>query len=409
MRSVDFGVVGQALDLALQDFMFERRSSICFTLALMAVLAPLIILFGLKFGLIDTIARRLIEDPRNRELVGLGVGRFSPSWFQAMSVREDVTFVVPNTRSIAATFARLINPATRVSEGGVAILPTAAGDPLLEGTTLPRKRDEIVLSASLAAELGAAAGSLLEAQIDRRRQGRAETVSFELTVVGIAPVTAYGGAGAFALLELLVATEDYRDGFAVPELGWSGSQPPAGPRLYPRFRLYARSIFEVADLADALKKEGIEVRTRAVEIASMQSLDRNLSLIFWLVAAVGGSGFLVSLAANLHAHVESKRRELSILRLIGLPVLGVVLMPMAQSALIATIGAATAAAAAGIAAGFLNRLFVVSLQPGEMICRLLPHHLIVALLVTVAAALAASAWAAVRAAHIDPAEEIRDV
>jgi putative ABC transport system permease protein len=409
MRPAGLRVVRQAVDLAFQDFIFERRSSICFTLALMAVLAPLIILFGLKFGLIDTIARRLIEDPRNRELIGVGAGRFPPGWFEAMRLREDVAFVIPNTRSIAATFARLGNPATRASQGGVAILPTAAGDPLLEGIATPRRQDEIVLSASLAAELGATPGSRLEAQIDRRRQERAETVSVEVTVVGIASAAAYGGAGAFVPLALLVATEDYRDGFAVPEFGWSGSEPPAGPRLYPRFRLYARSIFDVAGLADALKGEGIEVRTRAAEIASMQSLDRNLSLIFWLVAAVGGSGFLVSLAANLHAHVESKRRELSILRLIGLPVLGVVVMPMAQAALIALIGAAIAVAAALIAAGFLNRLFMVSLEPGEMICRLLPHHLIVALLGTVAAALAASAWAAFRAARIDPAEEIRDV
>jgi putative ABC transport system permease protein len=409
MRATDLSTIRQALDLALQDFIYERRSSVCFSLALMAVLAPLLILFGLKFGLIDTVANRLIEDPRNRELIGLGAGRFSPSWFDAMRARADVSFVIPNTRSIAATFARLTNPATRASEGGVAIVPTAAGDPLLEGIPLPRKRNEIVLSASLAAGLGVAAGSVIEAQIDRRRHERAETASVELLVIGIAPAPSYGGAGAFVPLELLVATEDYRDGLAVPEFGWGGSEPPTGPRFFPRFRLYARSIFDVAELADALKRQGVEVRTQAAEIASMQSLDRNLSLIFWLVAAVGGSGFLVSLAANLHSHVDRKRKELSILRLIGLPVFGVVLMPMAQSALIAIIGAISAAAIAVIGAMLLNRLFIISLQPGEMICRLLPYHLIVAFFVTLASALAASAWAAIRAGRIDPAEEIRDV
>jgi len=66
-------------------------------------------------------------------------------------------------------------------------------------------------------------------------------------------------------LDLLVATEDYRDGVAVPELGWEGSPPLGGPRTYARFRLYATSIYRVAALESELTAEGIEVRTQVAD------------------------------------------------------------------------------------------------------------------------------------------------
>ena len=84
----------EILRLAYRDFAHERRISLCFVLALMAVLAPLLILFGLKFGLVDTLAQRLVESPANREVLAVGSrqyrrglvrpdrrpGRTWPSW-----------------------------------------------------------------------------------------------------------------------------------------------------------------------------------------------------------------------------------------------------------------------------------------------------------------------------------------
>ncbi len=148
------------------------------------------------------------------------------------------------------------------------------------------------------------------ARIDRHRQGRDEGAVWELAVIGILAPAVLAGEAALVPLALLVATEDYRDGVAVPGLGWEGSPPPAGPRTYARFRLYATSIYTVAALESALTAEGIEVRTQVSEIAAMQALDRNLTRVFWLIALIGTLGFLASLAANLLANVERKRREL---------------------------------------------------------------------------------------------------
>ncbi len=399
----------QILWLAYRDFLHERRISLCFILALMAVLAPLLVLFGLKFGLIDTLAQRLVESPHNREIVGVGSGHYDAAWFKTLAVRPDVAFVIPNTRRIAASFTSLHNPATDDQLRAVQMLPTGPGDPLLATTAQPVRIDQAVLSYLAARKLGVKVGDVIEAQIDRRRHDRAESATLRLEVIGIAPEASLPDEGVFVPLDLLLATEDYRDGIVVARFNWPGTPPPEMARQFARFRLYAGSIYEVAPLRDALLQTGIEVRTQADEIELMQSLDRNLSRVFWLIAGMGSMGFLASLAANLLANVDRKRRELSIVRLLGFPTRSIMLFPVAQAALIGSCGGIAAAVAYFLVAAVLNAGFASSLQKGELICRLLPGHFLGALLATLICAVTASAWAGYRASCIEPAEGIRDV
>jgi putative ABC transport system permease protein len=327
-----------------------------------------------------------------------------------MAARPDVAFLVPNTRRIAASLSALRNPDKGDYLSALQMIPTAPGDPLLvPNVGIPIGTGQLVLSGPAARKLDARVGDILEARIDRRRKDQDEGVAWHVEVTGIAPDSATQEEAVFVPLALLVATEDYRDGVAVRELGWDGAEPRGGPREYARFRLYAKSIYEVAGLHEALTAEGIEVRTQVAEIEGMQSLDRNLGRVFWLIAVIGILGFLASLAANLLANVERKRRELSVVRLIGFPTRSIVLFPVAQSVLIGVIGALCAAAVYFPVATVLNTWFAHSLGAGEYICRLLPSHLLVALGGTLACAGLSAAWAGYRAARIEPAEGLRDV
>ncbi len=144
----------EILRLAYRDFAHERRISLCFVLALMAVLAPLLVLFGLKFGLVDTLARRLVESPANREVLAVGSRQFDEDWFARVAARDDVAFLVPNTRRIAASLSRLMNPATGGDVRALQMIPTGPGDPLLgDSAAVPEGVAELVLSASAAAKL----------------------------------------------------------------------------------------------------------------------------------------------------------------------------------------------------------------------------------------------------------------
>ena len=141
----------------------------------------------------------------------------------------------------------------------------------------------------------------------------------------------------------------------------------------------------------------------------MQSLERNLSRVFWLIATIGGGGFLVALGANLLANVEGKRRELSVIRLLGFSSRGIVLFPLVQGILVAVLGGFIALLLYFIMASILNTLFSASLQNGELICRLLPWHFAAAFVLTLSCAALAAGWAGFRAARIEPAEGLRDV
>ena len=74
-----------------------------------------------------------------------------------------------------------------------------------------------------------------------------------------------------------MAAEAFRDGRAVAALGWSGDPPLAEERVFPSFRLYARTIYDVAGLASVLTEAGQRVKTSAAEIETVRSIDRNLA------------------------------------------------------------------------------------------------------------------------------------
>jgi putative ABC transport system permease protein len=398
------------LGLASRDFVHEWRLSLCQVLALAAILAPMLVLFGLKNGIVTTMRARLIEDPSIRQILPAQSGRFEPAWFRQMAARPEVGFVLPQTRTIAASaFLRNAGVPERPLLTAE-LVPSAAGDPLLAGRApAPAGFEQVVLSQPAADKLGATVGTVLEGSLTRVLRGLSERVNLKLTVAGVLPLASFDREAAFVAMELLIAAEDYRDGRAVEALGWTGSAPLGESRAYAGFRLYARSIDDVAPLRDLLQRQGTEVRTRAAEIETVRALDRNLSAVFWIVAAIGVAGYGLSLASSLWGNVDRKRREIAVLRLVGFDTKRCVLFPACQALMIALAGCVLAMSAYLAVAASVNRFFTATLEPGERICQLAPHHFLAASLATVVLAVLASAIGGLHAARIQPSEALRDV
>lgn len=395
--------------LSLRDYAHEWRMSVCLVLALAAVLTPLLVLFGLKFGVVDTLRARLVGEPRTREIHNLASGQFDAAWFVELARVPEVGFLLPRTRAIASTMTLVPEGARGRGMVVAELIPSAPGDPLLLAGAAPQGVHEAVLSASAARQLGVGPGTLLRGNISRIVDGRRENAAVPLSVTGVLREAAHPRPAALVSLKLLEATEDYRDGHAVPGLGWRGAPAAdAAARRYAGFRLYARSIDDVPALRDRLEAMGLQVRTAAAEIERVQMLDRNLSTVFWLVAAIGLGGFLLSLGVNLWANVERKRRELGILRLVGVSGAAIVAFPVLQAGFTALAGGAVAGLAYLPMERIINARFAASLEEGELVCRLLAGHFAVGLLATLACAVVASALAGWRASRIEPAEGARD-
>ncbi|WP_028693333.1 FtsX-like permease family protein [Pseudomonas cremoricolorata] len=392
--------------LAWQDYCRDGRLSACSVLALVAVITPLLVLFGLKFGLIGSLTERLQREPSVREIIPLGGGRFDAAFIAALAQRSDVAFALPRTRQIAAT-AELLRPAgeRRVS---VEMLPTAVGDPLLQDIPAPTAAGQVVLSHTAAEKLGVQAGDQVQASFSRQRDGELHWQHSALQVQAVLPLSAFERDALFAPLALLEAVEDYRDGFAVPALGWPGAQRKAdAKRVYPAFRLYAQALDDVEPLRQWFAERQLLVSTQAAQIAQVQSLRRNLDLVFWLVAALAVVGALAAVAAGTLAAVERKQRELSVLRLLGFGSAALLLFGVLQALYSALFAASLAALLYQGAEYALNRLFVHT--PGEHASRLLPVHYLVALGTTLLAAASAAAVGGWRVVRIDPSQGIRDV
>lgn len=395
--------------LSFRDYRNEWQMSGCFVLALAAVLGPMLILFGLKAGIIGSMLDQLLHNPRNLEIQSVGAGRYDRNWIDALSARDDVGFVVPQIQSIAANLDLKAPQGKDIVQ--VQLVASRPGDPML-GNLSEQLEDphQLVLTASAADKLGVSTGDQLDGSVARRYRGRSDRVHLNMTVVGVLPQSRDQRVAAYVALPLALAVHDFRNGWAVPELGWTGDERPlSSPRLYAGFRLYAAGLDDVTRLAGYLEDIGLQVKTRAEDIAVVQAMDRNLTLVFWIVALIGLLGFSISLGASLWANVDRKRRELSMLRLVGFHTGDIIWYPILQALLTAFLGWLLAVGIYYGVAWVINHLLVEQLQSDSSICRLEPLHLVVALGVTLLAAGISAGLAGLRAARIEPAEGLREI
>jgi putative ABC transport system permease protein len=396
--------IGLTLSLALADLRHERGLALTAAIACAAVLAPLIVLFGLKAGVVAGLRAELIQNPRAREILNTQNRGFDAAWFRTQRERPEIAFIVPRTRTLSG-IGNVEIPDRPGETVRAELIGTAPGDPLLRGLPQP-EGSAVVVSAALAVRLGLAGPADLSLRIVRIVEGRRETMVLPVRALAIAPPAAFGREGLFLPLPLLLLAEDFQDGLIEPDERTPAIDPEA--RQFAGFRLYARALEDVVALDQDFRRQNIEISTRAEEIAGLIGLDRNLALLFTTIAVLGGAGYLVSLGLSLWANVARKRRELALLRLSGLSAAGLAAFPVAQAAVTAAAGSLLAAALALSVAWFVNRLSFGARAEEFPVCLILPEHLGVAAGATLAGAMLAALVAGLRAARVEPAEGIRE-
>ncbi|UZR29948.1 FtsX-like permease family protein [Methylococcus mesophilus] len=395
--------------LAGRDLFHEWRVSLCLALAIAAVLAPLLVLFGLKSGIVDTLTVRLKSDPRNLEIVWRLNASLEPDWLERLRSNPQVGFAVPSTRTLAATLD--LAAADGIGLQDVDLIPTDTGDPLFGvEDAVPQGLGELALTREAAGKLGVSAGMRVEGVVYRNLHQQRQVLRLPLRVSAVLAESHYSGWGAFVSLPLLQALERYRDGYAVSELGVAdGTSPTSGSSRYARLRLYARSLEAVPGLAESLRTQGYDVSTRSKDIELVKNIDHALSFLFRLIAGVGVAGCVLSLGASLWANVERKRRELALLRLVGIRNRLLAGFPAVQAAGVAAAGIALSFAAYFAAAEAINQTFRMDLGRDEFVCRLLLRDGAIAALLTEVLAVIASLIGVADVLRIEPAESLRQV
>ncbi len=392
--------------LAVQELWHDRKVTFCLVASLASVVAPLLLLFGLKSGIVANLEQRLLQDPKKREIVILGNYKLQKAWFDAVRTRPEVDFLIPLTRSLNTTVDLMKSP--REFTEGIELIPTATGDPLIPANLkVPAALDKILVSHSVALKLDVAAQDFVTIVVHRHREGSPETGRIRVGIGGILPERVFGRDGIFATIELLIAAEDFRDAFRVPVFGIDTGGPRIERTVFARARLYAKSLDDISPLADFVRQRGIEVKTHANEIEETKQIEEVLSFIFNVIAWVAVLGAASSLIGSMIANVDRKRHELSFLRLLGFPVASIALYPAIQSLVIATSGFFLAGGAYILGALAFNNSLGSNLGESGFVCRLSGLHATIAYILTNLIVLTAALIGGYRAAQIEPAESLR--
>lgn len=398
----------QALVLSWKDWKHERLLSLCAVLALASMLAPLLVLQGLKNGVTEGMRERLLRDPTTLIITPKSdAGSFTDEFIQELSQLPGANFAIGRTRA-TATDVTLEN-----TEAGkratIAFEPALEGEPVLARYGVPAPADgsmpDLVLSAPAAGALRCKAGGQLTAKLGRRTpDGKLESLIMKFRVIALLPPSAAERKIAFAPLSLLEDMEDYRDFIAVPRRGLTGEQAK-GKRSYASFRLYARELEDVEKLAAHLEQARIEVTTRSRDIAAIRSLESAINQVILIISIAVGAGFTAFMLSSSEGSIRRKRRMLGMLRLLGFRRMPLMCYPLCQSLLTAACGFALSLGIYFCVALVITRAFA---DRGGLACSLGLADVSFAVLVVVLIAIISSAAAAWQAATLEPSMVIRE-
>ena len=404
MRSPKRGLL---LRLAMQDLWHDRSVSFCIISSLVAVIAPLLLMFGLRYGVVSQLQQELARDPRNLEIRMVSSGHYSAEWIAALQQKSEVGFAIGQTRSLN-TQADLLKDMSHFIENAE-VIPTDLGDPLLGALQLGGE-DEVILSSEAARRLAVREGDTIRLRVMRQLDTRREWGERTLTVGAILVPTYFNRPAPFVQQSLLLALESFRDGYRIPMLGISTGLPLTDkPPMFARARIYANSIDQVAALDLWLKQQRIETVSRLADIENIKSINRVLSLIFNVIAGTALIGCIASLIGAFLANVDRKRKHIAVLRLLGFtsPAVGLYIIFQGVILTLLAYGGGILLYLSGSA--LFNRTLASSQSTEQMICQITPFHSLLALILALTVAILVAIIGARRAIAIQPAESLREL
>ena len=396
------------LYLALKDLWHDRKISLCVVASLVAVIAPLLLLFGLKHGVVNQLQQQLLQDPRNLEVRMTGSGAYNPEWVDKLRQRAEVGFAMGLTRSLNAQ-ADLQGQQGKFANNAE-LVPTGAGDPILPAQYSHLAIGEVVLSATAAQRLNAQAGDAVRLLVSRRLDGVEERGRWTVKVRHVLEPAKFERAAAFVHPDVLMQTEWFRDGYAIAASGvLTGQQTLPAQLRFARARIYAKTIDDVPALEQWLNAQHIETSSQRAEIENVKAINHVLTVIFAVIGVAAVAGCLASMGGAFLANVDRKRRSLAVLRLMGFERRAIVWQLMLQALVLSLGGFVVGLLLYALGSALFNHLLGSSQQIQGFVCAITWLHALTALALVIVMSVGVSLIGAWRANHIHPAESLREI
>ena len=396
------------LHLALKDLWHDRKISLCVAASLVAVIAPLLLLFGLKHGVVNQLQQQLLQDPRNLEVRMTGSGAYNPEWVDKLRQRAEVGFAIGLTRSLNAQ-ADLQGLQGKFANNAE-LVPTGAGDPILPVQYSHLAIGEVVLSATAAQRLNAQAGDAVRLLVSRRLDGVEERGRWTVKVRHVLEPAKFERAAAFVHPDVLMQTEWFRDGYVIAASGvLTGQQTLPAQLRFARARIYAKTIDDVPALEQWLNAQHIETSSQRAEIENVKAINHVLTVIFAVIGLAAVAGCLASMGGAFLANVDRKRRSLAVLRLMGFERRAIVWQLMLQALVLSLGGFVVGLLLYALGSALFNHLLGSSQQIQGFVCAITWLHALTALALVIVMSVGVSLIGAWRANHIHPAESLREI
>lgn len=393
--------------LAWRDLLHDRKVALCIIFSLTSVIAPLLLLFGLKNGIITQLHEQLLNDPRNLEVRMVGNGNYSVDWVEQLAQHKEVQFIIPLTRSLNTQADLVVNSQHFVSNAE--IIPTSKGDPLLANVVIPIAEDTLVLSASAAEKLKVNKGDKLHLMLSRKLDGVSERAKRTFTVIDIIGDSQFSRPAAFVPLSVLMAMEDYRDGFQSPLFGITQGKQAKPRTQFAKARLYATNLDAITPLNTWFIQQHIEVITQKSQIDSVKAISYVLNVIFSVIVWVSLFGCIASLIGAFLANIDRKRKDMAVLLLLGFNQISVIFYVIIQALLLTCIAFVIGITLYGAGSLVFTSLLGTQLPDSAFVCQLAYTDMLIALSTALLIALCVAGIGAIRAVKIQPAESLREI
>ncbi|MDY0270916.1 MAG: FtsX-like permease family protein [Advenella sp.] len=394
--------------LVSRDLWHDRKVSFCMAASLVAVIAPLLLLFGLKHGVVSQLQKELLSDPRNLEIKMLSSAAYSPDWIAQLQHKAEVGFAIGQTRSLNTQADLYVDNRHFVENAEV--IPTAKGDPLLNTVSSDLQGGQVILSDSAAQQLNVKAGDTIHLRVLRKLNQLIERGETSLEVVAVLEKSRFLRPAIFVNSALLIALEQFRDGMHIPQFGLKTGTPVTNmPVVFAKVRLYAKRADDVASLSDWLAKQRIENTSRVAEIEAVKAINRVLNLIFSVIALTALIGCVASLMGAFIANIDRKRKGLATLRLLGFSNLSIAGYVVLQAFIVTTLAYIAGLGLYMLVSEIFNQVLVSSQNTRSFSVDISVGHAVLAFLLTMLMAVFVSLIGALRAIRIQPAESLREL
>ncbi|MDQ0510743.1 hypothetical protein [Ancylobacter amanitiformis] len=280
--------------------------------AISACILPTLIVWGIKTGYIEALVDQLRLDPANVEIRLRGDRALTADDFDAIRSLAGIGYVEPTTRGLSLRVFVSRADGSRRTEGS--LLPSTPGDPLLERFAPPAE-GEVLISADLATQLGVAPGDRIE--IATRRDGVDPLMRIPLVVGPVVPRARLAGQRLLVAPDLIVAVENFVEGYGVPRFRIAGRDPSEQERAFASARIYARDLESVEAVTEQLNALGHRAEANVAMVSFALRLNRAADLLTLLLGTVLTVGSCISLWGALSLGFLPLQRHIALLRLMG--------------------------------------------------------------------------------------------